>query len=139
MSNYKCDTCNVTLATTSKTNHLKSKKHLKNICNVVKTTPLERLQALPYICKVCNVELKATSKQLPLQSKIHEDNVRQINKPNKIETIKTKTIIKDSNDFHILQIANKRQDNIYSGIIKDSVNNPYQFLENISDVLSKKL
>jgi hypothetical protein len=105
MSKYTCDTCDVTLANTSKTNHLKSKTHLRNLANVVETTPLERLdnvvestplerlgnvvettqlerpQALPYICKVCNVELKTTY----------------------------------------------------------SVNDPDQFLENISDVLSKKL
>jgi hypothetical protein len=82
--NFYCDVCDAPLAMTSKTNHLKSNKHLRNLGRAVETQPLGRPpapQAIPYICEVCNYTYKPAYKETHLRTKKHQDNVRRSNEP----------------------------------------------------------
>jgi hypothetical protein len=130
---FHCDVCDIDLAMTSKAKHLKAQKHLKNLNYVVETKPLGRPQApqaIPYICKVCDVKLKAASEKMHLQSKRHTENVRRSNEPKSEtkDTIETKPIIKDSDDYHIYKKAFKGKDKTYSVNIKD-IETPYILIE----------
>lgn len=96
MTTWTCEICNVTLRASTRSGHVKTKKHIRNVEKMSEAYHIEETHTLEecticsiemdtWTCEICNITLKASSKYGHVKTKKHNKNLEKMLKASQIE------------------------------------------------------
>ena len=131
---FTCDVCNKVLAKSSKSKHLRSGEHLRNLgeSSTIRQDGRPPADLTDWTCDLCGgLPMKLSSKSGHLKSKKHSTKVIPTKQPT-VEIKPVKPVIVESNDnFHVVKDAFKGFCKTYMINIKPNIIDPFEYLENI--------